>query len=277
MSVKPNDTAIDSSLEFEASMHWPGFQGRTCFVLGGASGMGAATVQALAQQGASVAVIDAQGELAEQGAAQVREQGGQAFAATADFQHQHEIESALDQATQALGHPHVLIYTAGLSRFKKAEDLQEPDWAAALAVNLSGAWYAAKAVTQGMIEQGGGKMLFIGSAAALSAIPQGLPYSTAKHGLIGLTRNLAVDLGPHNINVNCICPSTVDTPMLREATKPIFREQIRQRIPLGRLGTLDDITNAILFMTSDLSGWISGVALPVDGGLTCCLRAHHYE
>ncbi len=166
-----------------------------------------------------------------------------------------------------------LLYTAGLSVFKSATELDNEGFDRGIAVNLIGAWHAAHAVMPGMVEKRKGKIVVIGSTTALSAIPKNVAYTAAKHGLVGMIRALAVDLGPHNINVNLICPSTIDTPMLRKATKPVFIEKVTDRIPMGRIGTMDDIVNAIMFMASEASDWVTGVALPLDGGQTCCLRA----
>jgi len=267
----------DESNLTPASMNWPGIAGKHVLVLGGASGMGEAAVRAYAILGASVSIADVQLDKANVIAQELTSSGQQASAYHVDASSRSSIVEGLGKAVEDSGPVEILLYTAGMSRFFAAEEVEPEFWDKALAINLSGAWHAAQTVMPAMMQSKHGKIVFIGSAAGISAIPKGLPYSSAKHGLIGLTRNLATDLGPYQINVNCICPSTIDTPMLREATKPTFRDQIRDRIPMGRLGTLDDTTNAILFLTSSLSSWITGVTLPVDGGLTNCLRAHHYE
>jgi NAD(P)-dependent dehydrogenase (short-subunit alcohol dehydrogenase family) len=128
-----------------------------------------------------------------------------------------------------------------------------------------------------MIKKRSGKIINVGSAAAILAIPQALPYVVAKHAIVGLTRALAVDLGPYNINVNCICPGPVQTPLLDQATTASFRAEITKTIPLNRLGKPSDLANAAVFLASSLSDWITGVVLPVDGGLVCCVRARHWE
>jgi 3-oxoacyl-[acyl-carrier protein] reductase len=128
-----------------------------------------------------------------------------------------------------------------------------------------------------MMKQKSGKIVNISSAAGYLGVPNAAPYSTSKLGVIGLTRALAVDLAPHNINVNCICPASIETPLLNEATGSKFQAAMTDRIPLGRLGKPSDISKAVLFLAGPDSNWITGVVLPVGGGLTCCLRAHHYE
>ena len=128
-----------------------------------------------------------------------------------------------------------------------------------------------------MTKNRSGKIINIGSGLGILGGPRSAAYSSAKHGLIGLTRSLAVDLGPSNINVNCICPSTIDTPLSRQTTTPEFREAMIRRLPLGRLGKVSDIGHAAVFLASEKSSWITGAVLPVDGGLTCCLRAQHPE
>ena len=122
-----------------------------------------------------------------------------------------------------------------------------------------------------------GKIVNIASTAGIRATPHAAPYSTAKHGLIGLTRNLAVDLGLHGINANCVCPASVDSPLLRESTSDEYREKMVERLPLGRLGQATDIAKAVVFLASDDAAWITGAILPVDGGLSCCNYGRHQD
>ena len=131
-----------------------------------------------------------------------------------------------------------------------------------------------KAVIPTFISNGRGKIVNIASGSGISAQPNMVPYGSAKHGLVGMTKTMAVDLAPHQVNVNCICPATVKTPLVMEATTQAFRDFQIERIPLGRLGKISDIAKAALFLASSDADWITGVILPVDGGLTCCSVAH---
>lgn len=258
-------------------MEWSGLEGKVTIVSGGASGIGEACVEAFAQQGCRVVVSDVDIDRAGVLAAGLKDRGADVIAVKTDVTDRAQIESARRTILDTFGEIDILVNCAGANRFRSCEEVEPELWDRLLRVNLHGTWNYCRAVMGEMIRKGRGKIVNIGSAAGILAIPKAVPYSTAKHGLVGLTRSLALDLAPHRINVNCICPATVDTPMVRRETNPVFSQAMIERIPLGRLGQLSDMSNAILFLCSDLSDWITGVILPVDGGLTCCIRAHHHE
>jgi NAD(P)-dependent dehydrogenase (short-subunit alcohol dehydrogenase family) len=176
-----------------------------------------------------------------------------------------------------LGPPTILANVAGLNQFVSVEELPPGLWEKIRSINMDGPFHCARAVMPGMIEKRAGKIVSITSAAGVRAIPKAVPYSAAKHGLVGLTRALALDLAPFGINVNCIAPSTVQTPLVKQAVNNVFLEKMLQTIPLGRFGTPRDIARAAVFLCSSDADWITGVVLPVDGGLTCGIRAHHFE
>ena len=128
-----------------------------------------------------------------------------------------------------------------------------------------------------MIRNGRGKIVNISSGSGILAQPNMAAYGAAKHGVVGMTKTMAVDLARYEINVNCICPATVETPLVLECTSQAFRDFQLERIPLGRLGKVSDIAKAALFLASGDSDWITGAILPVDGGLTCCAVAQPVE
>jgi 3-oxoacyl-[acyl-carrier protein] reductase len=251
--------------------------GKTAIVTGGASGIGKEICQEFVAEGAAVVIADIDAGEAEQARRAISQQGGDVHAMkvdVCDFQQTLEVAA---KTFDRLGSIDILVNSAGWNEFRAVEKYQLEQWNRIRSVNLDGAWHCCKAVMPYMIRQRHGKILNIGSAASILGIPKSAPYCIAKHGLVGLTRALAVDLARYNLNVNCICPASIDTPLLREATKPIFVEKMVERIPLGCLGKPSDIAKAALFLASSDSDWITGVVLPVDGGLTCCIRAHHYE
>lgn len=250
---------------------------KVALVTGGASGIGAAICMEFAKQGAAVVVADVDKTKADR---MVDEMGGvksNVIAAAVDVADFNQVEAAATATLERFGAIDILVNCAGWNQFRSVEDYTQEYWQKIRAVNLDGPWNFCTAVMPAMMKQKSGKIVNISSAAGYLGVPNAAPYSTSKLGVIGLTRALAVDLAPHNINVNCICPASIETPLLNEATGHKFQAAITDRIPLGRLGKPGDISKAALFLAGPDSDWITGVVLPVDGGLTCCLRAHHYE
>jgi NAD(P)-dependent dehydrogenase (short-subunit alcohol dehydrogenase family) len=246
-------------------------------VTGGASGIGAAICAEFAAQGAKIVIADVDAAKAEAVAVKLGAGGSDAIAVTADVTRFPEAEAAAKAALDRFGTIDILVNCAGWNQFRDVEDYTLDYWEKIRAINLDGPWNFCTAVVPTMIARKSGKIVNISSAAGYLGVPNAAPYSTSKLGVIGLTRALAVDLGPHNINVNCICPAAIETPLLRQATSANFVSAITERMPLARLGQPTDISKAVLFLAGPNSDWITGVVLPVDGGLTCCLRAHHYE
>jgi NAD(P)-dependent dehydrogenase (short-subunit alcohol dehydrogenase family) len=246
-------------------------------VTGGASGIGHGIATEFALEGAAVAILDLNRPMAEEVVKEINDQGGRAVAVTADVTDQRQVDKAIKSVADQLGDTNVLVNCAGLNQFASVEDLPDGLWAKILAINLDGPWHVSKAVMPAMIRKRSGRIVNIVSAAGVRAIPKAVPYSSAKHGLVGLTRALALDLAPYGINVNCICPSTVETPLVKQAVNSVFLREMLKTIPLGRFGTPRDIARAAVFLCSSDADWITGVVLPVDGGLTAGIRAHHFE
>lgn len=229
-----------------------------------------------ASQGAIVAIADMNYHGAVRVVKNIQEQGCQALAVEVDLTYQKQIMEATAKVLEHFSTIDILINCAGWSCFKAAHEFTVEEWEKLRTVNLDGPWHFCQAVMPEMMKKRRGKIVNIGSIASIQAIPKAAPYSIAKHGIAGLTRTLAVDLSPYNINVNCICPGPVETPLLIKATKPEFMKRSAERSPLG-LGKPSDIAKAAVFLSSSDSDWITGVLLPVDGGVTACIRAHHYE
>jgi meso-butanediol dehydrogenase / (S,S)-butanediol dehydrogenase / diacetyl reductase len=246
-------------------------------VTGGASGIGHGIATEFALEGAAVAILDQNREAAEKVVKEITGRGGKAVAVTADVTDEGQVEKAVKSVADQLGDASVLVNCAGLNQFASVEELPDGLWEKIRAINLDGPWHVSKAVMPAMIRSRGGRIVNISSAAGVRAIPKAVPYSAAKHGLVGLTRALALDLAPFGINVNCICPATIETPLVRQAVNNVFLEKMLETIPLGRFGTPRDIARAVVFLCSSDADWITGVVLPVDGGLTCGIRAHHFE
>ena len=252
-------------------------EGMVAIVTGGASGIGRAICHEFAEQGATIVILDFDAEGGQEAATEIDATYGNAIAARADVTDFAQVREVAEKTARDYGTVDILVNCAGWHKFAKAQDYTIEDWQKIRSINLDGQWNCCQSVMPYMIKQNRGKIINIGSAAAILAIPKAAPYSIAKHAVVGLTRALAVDLASYNINVNCICPAAIDTPLLRKETKPAFIDGMVNSIPMGRIGKLSDISKAALFLASGDSDWITGVILPVDGGLTCCIRAHHYE
>lgn len=250
---------------------------RVAVVTGGGSGIGEEICIQLAQRGARVAVADINPEAGARVVKRISDAEGVATYLRVDIRDCGQVQRSVDEAVGKFGTIDILVNSAGFNAFANIEDVTAEMWQNIRSINLDGAFYFSRAAMAPMMRQRRGKIINIGSAAAIKALPKALPYVASKHGLVGLTRALAVDLAPHNINVNCICPGPIQTPLLEQQTTKVFQDSIRNAIPLGRLGKTSDIASAALFLASPASDWITGVVLPVDGGLVSCVRAHHYE
>jgi NAD(P)-dependent dehydrogenase (short-subunit alcohol dehydrogenase family) len=248
---------------------------KVAIVTGGGSGIGEAICIEFAAHGAAIAVADIDQKKAEAVAEKIRKSGGQASPFEVNVSDAKLVALTVSRILEAFGTVDILANCAGINQFKPVYEFSTEEWETIRSVNLDGPWHFSRAVMSIMMEKKCGKIINIASTAGLRATPHASPYSTAKHGLIGLTRTMAVDLGSFGINVNCICPASVESPLLQKSTSQAYRQKMKDRLPLGRLGRADDIAKAALFLASDDASWITGVILPVDGGLTCCNYAKH--
>lgn len=257
---------------------WDGqLRDKVAIVTGGASGMGEAICVEFAAEGAAIAIADLNLRGAETVIEQIRQLGGRGIALETDIADYQRVEQFVDRTLREFGTVDVLVNCAGINFFLSPDAITLEQWRQIMSTNLDGTWHFSKAVMPEMMRKRSGKIINIGSGGGILAIPKAAHYSASKAAVIGLTRALAVDLGGYNVNVNCICPGTVLTPLADKTLSPFFRAEQTKRTPLGRLGRPSDIAKAALFLASSASDWITGTVLPVDGGLTCCIRAHHWE
>jgi NAD(P)-dependent dehydrogenase (short-subunit alcohol dehydrogenase family) len=250
---------------------------RVAIVTGAGSGLGQEISREFARHGASVACVDINADGAQATASKINSEGGTAREMQVDITKKPEVQECVQAVISEFHRIDILVNCAGISFFIDPTELTPEQWDHTFAVNLDGAWQFCQAVMPVMKANHYGKIVNIASAAGLMGMPKAPHYVASKHGLIGLTRALAADLGPYGINVNAICPGATLTPMQTRSVSDVFREESLKRYPLGRLGQPGDIANAALFLASGAADWITGVALPVDGGLLCCIRAHHWE
>ncbi len=244
--------------------------GKSALVTGASRGIGRATALLLAREGAAVAVNYAErGDAAEEVIATIRQAGGQALALRADVASQPEVAAMVTQALDAFGRLDVLVNNAAVSHPGNLLTLDEARLDEMIGVNLKGVVHCCRAATPGMIERRSGKIVNIASIAALgTALPDTTPYAMTKAAVITLTKRLALELGPHGINVNAICPGFIRTEMAAASVDERGFEAIAGKAMLGRIGRPEDIAAAALFLASDEAAFITAQILTVDGGRT---------
>lgn len=238
-------------------------------ITGGGSGIGRATALLFAGEGAAVVAADKIRERAEETARLIAEAGGRAIGVQADVSVAADVQKMADAAVAAFGRVDILVNNAGLSVGDSILDFDEAAWDLNLDVVLKSVYLCSRAVLPGMIERGGGVILNISSVNGVFAVGESA-YAAAKAGMISLTANMANHFGKDGVRVNCIAPGTIRTPIWSERVEkdPQVFEKLAHWYPLGRVGEAEDVANAALFLCSDASSWITGVTLPVDGGLT---------
>ncbi|WP_155848467.1 SDR family NAD(P)-dependent oxidoreductase [Arthrobacter sp. 35W] len=246
-------------------------QDKKALVTGGGSGIGRATALAMAAAGADVAVVDINHAAAEAVAAEIQALGVNAVAIAADVADETSVKAAVEQAVAALGTINVLFNNAGIIRRANVIDTTTAEWDQVMAVNVRGVFLMCKFVVPLMIANGGGAIVNTGSGWGLKGGGTALSYCASKAAVVNMTRALAIDHGPDNIRVNSVNPGDTNTPMLREEARQLsqeeqsFLDESNDR-PLKRMGTPDEIAEAVVWLASDASSYVTGAALVVDGG-----------
>jgi 3-oxoacyl-[acyl-carrier protein] reductase len=242
------------------------FEGKTGLVTGGARGIGAATAARLAAEGATVVVAD----FDEAGARETAEAiGGKAV--RCDVTSREDVEEAVEAAVTAGGSLDILVACAGIIRDNLLFKMTDDDWDAVIDTHLKGSFFAVRAAQKHMVEQKSGKIVLVSSTSALGNRGQA-NYSSAKAGLQGMTKTLAIELGPFNVNVNCVAPGFIATAMTEQTADRMgvpfdqFVQAVAEQTPLRRVGEPEDVAGTIAFLCSDDAAYVSGQVIYVAGG-----------
>ncbi|SDL64441.1 mycofactocin-coupled SDR family oxidoreductase [Maricaulis salignorans] len=268
------------------------FDGKVVFVTGAARGQGRATAEAFAREGACIIAADICRPIASDspGAAPddmtamvdaIEGQGGRVLARQCDVRDLASIEAVLDEGVAAFGGLDIVSAQAGIAGFGKSHELSEDQWSTMIDINLSGVWRTCRAAIPHLVAgESGGSIILTSSAMGLKALPDVSHYVAAKHGVVGLMRALALELGHHSIRVNAVCTTTVNTPLIQNPShlrkfrpdleNPTLDDAAKSARRMNVLPVpwveVDDVRNAILWLCSDEARYITGVALPVDAG-----------
>ncbi len=248
-----------------------GLNGKVALVTGGVSGIGRAVALALASVGAMVAVADIDEAGGEKIFREIKDHGGDVRFFSCDLTQSGQCAKTVDETWQAFGGLHVLVNAAGVILRATAVETNEADWDHILDVNLKGTFLMCKYALPLMSKSGGGAIVNISSGWGLAGGQSAAAYCASKGGVVLLTKAMALDHANQNIRVNCVCPGDTDTPMLREEARQLgqdtdaFLRDAADR-PLGRVGTVEEVARAVLFLAGESATFITGTTLVVDGG-----------
>jgi NAD(P)-dependent dehydrogenase (short-subunit alcohol dehydrogenase family) len=246
-------------------------EGKAAIVSGAASGIGRATALLLAREGADVTIADRNERLGAAVAQEIAGAGGRATFEKTDVSQAADCRRVVEATTRRCGGLHILATCAGIIRRYSVVELAEEDWDAMMAVNAKGAFLLSKFAVPAMARSGGGAIVHIASDWGLNGGRKAAGYCASKGAVVLLTKAMAIDHAAEGIRVNCICPGDIDTPMLRAESRQLgqtaeeFVAEMSRR-PLGRVGKPEEIAQAVLYLVSDASSFVTGIAHLVDGG-----------
>src|SRR5712691_10052738 len=247
--------------------------GKLAWITGGGTGIGRAIALAFAREGASMAVAGRRLEKLREVISEVQKAGGAGLAMECDVTRVREVERAVKGTVERFGRLNVLVNNAGTLYVSTVEGISEEEWDRVMTVNVKGPFLMSRAVLPEFRKCGGGAILNIGSVLGLFAVKDRAAYSASKGAVTMLTKSMALDHAHEKIRVNCICPSVVETDLVKGVFNETERgqEMLKARlatIPLGRLGRPEDVAEMAVFLASEDSSWLTGAAIPLDGGVT---------
>jgi 3alpha(or 20beta)-hydroxysteroid dehydrogenase len=250
------------------------FEDKVAVITGAAGGIGRAAAERFASEGAKVVLVDLPGTPLEESVAAVERAGSEAHVVTADVTSDADCQRYAAEAKQRFGGIDAFFNNAGIEGFV-GSTLEYPEemFDRVIAVNLKGVWLGLKAVVPLMMERGGGAIVNTASVAGLGATANTFAYGASKHAVVGMTKSAAVEFAPSNIRTNAICPSPIETEMMRRLERGIdpdepdvVKTQMAARNPLGRYGEPSEVASAVVYLCSDDASFLNGVIMPVDGG-----------
>jgi NAD(P)-dependent dehydrogenase (short-subunit alcohol dehydrogenase family) len=254
---------------------------RVGVVTGAGSGIGRAIARALAARGTHVAAVDLDERSAHETAAAIDAAGGRAVALQADTSRSGDVDRAISAAVKDLGPLDIMVNNAGiLDGYFDAHEMDEQVWRRVIDIDLTGVFLGAKRALQEMLPRGSGRIVNIASVAGLNGTGGGVAYVAAKHGVVGLTRQMAVAYSARGITINAVCPGPILTGLRQHSQQilgagvpdmsgrgvAVSDEQVRAIVPAGRRGSVDDVAAAVCYLASDEAGYVTGHTLVVDGG-----------
>lgn len=247
------------------------FKDKTVVITGAASGIGRKTALLFAEKGANVVVADIQVEAGNAVVEEIKKYTSNTLFVKTNVADYEEVRNLIQQTTQHFGSIDIAINNAGIGPAKTAKTAHhsKEDWDRVIAVNQTGVFYCMQLELEQMLKQNAGVIVNVSSVAGLKGLPNNLAYTASKHAVIGMTKTAALEYAKKNIRINAVCPVFTHSPMLEQlfASKEGLREQLVYSIPMNRYGEADEVANAILWLSSEQASFITGQAMPIDGGM----------
>lgn len=239
------------------------FREKVAVITGGGSGIGKATALAFAKEGAKVFIIDINKPAGLETVAEIEQSGGTGCFYQADVSKATEVQSAIEQCVATYGQLDYAFNNAGIVVSTTTTECTEEIWEKIMNTNLKGVWLCMKYELHVMIKQSRGVIVNTSSISGLIGRKGDMPYTVSKHGIIGLTKTAALEYAANGIRINCVCPGSIHTPWVKKVTK-----RLNEMHPLGRIGTPEEVADAVLWLCSDKAAFVTGHSLVLDGGRT---------
>jgi len=246
------------------------YRDKVVLVTGGSYGIGRAAAIGFARKGAKVSIADLDVERGEETLRRIKEAGGEAIFVKTDVSSEEDVKALVEKTVQTYGKLDCAFNNAGIHKqFVSTIDFSAEDWEEMINVNLKSVWLCMKYEIPQMLKQGKGSIVNTSSAAGLVGAPSNPAYPASKHGVVGITKSTALEYARKGIRVNCVCPGPTRTGMNEAlvATSPEIVRAMDQKVPMGRIGEPEEVAAAAIFLCSDEASYITGHALPVDGGI----------